>query len=72
MPAQPMARRSLLIWIAVGWLGFVLVPWYGLEDGITRTPLRYYLGDEAGPGLVQALLHGRWWLWPIALSLTAP
>ncbi|MBL8697316.1 MAG: iron ABC transporter permease [Alphaproteobacteria bacterium] len=65
-------RPALLLWLAVGWLGFVLVPWYGLEDGITRTPLRFYLGDEAGPGLIQAALHGRWWLWPLLLALAAP
>ena len=27
-------RRPLLFWLAVGWVGFVLVPWYGLEEGI--------------------------------------
>lgn len=63
---------STLLWLAVGWSGFVLLPWYGLEDGITRTPLRFYLGDEAGPGIVQAVLHGRWWLWPVAAALALP
>jgi iron(III) transport system permease protein len=62
----------VLIWLAVGWSGFALLPWYGLEDGITRTPLRFYLGDEAGPGLVQAAMHGRWWLWPVAAALALP
>jgi iron(III) transport system permease protein len=62
----------VLIWLAVGWSGFVLLPWYGLEDGLTQTPLRFYLGDEAGSGLVQASLHGRWWLWPVAAFLLLP
>ncbi|MBM3478934.1 MAG: iron ABC transporter permease [Alphaproteobacteria bacterium] len=67
-----MRHASVLIWLAAGWVGFALLPWYGLEDGITRTPVRSWLGDEAGTGLVQALLHGRWWLLPLAASLLAP
>ena len=23
----------LIFWIAVGWAGFLLLPWYGVEDG---------------------------------------
>ena len=67
-----MRHASVLIWLAAGWAGFALLPWYGLEDGITRTPVRYWLGDEAGTGLAQALLHGRWWLLPLAACLAAP
>jgi len=65
-------HASVLIWLAAGWAGFALLPWYGLEDGITRTPVRFWLGDEAGTGLVQALMHGRWWLLPLAACLAAP
>lgn len=67
-----MRHASVLIWLAAGWAGFALLPWYGLEDGITRTPVRFWFGDEAGTGLVQALLHGRWWLLPLAACLAAP
>ena len=67
-----MRHASVLIWLAAGWAGFALLPWYGLEDGIMRTPVRYWLGGEAGTGLAQALLHGRWWLLPLAASLAAP
>ena len=63
---------AILTWLGIGWIGFLLLPWYGLEDGITRTPLRYYLGDEAGPGLIQAALHAKWWLWPVAAALALP
>ena len=33
-----MRHASVLIWLAAGWAGFALLPWYGLEDGITRAP----------------------------------
>ncbi len=63
---------TIPLWLAVGWIGFVFLPWYGLEDGLTRTAISAYLGSEAGPGLVQAAAHGRWWLWPLAAALAAP
>ena len=63
---------TIPLWLAVGWIGFVILPWYGLEDGLTHTPIASYLGSEAGSGLVQTSLHGRWWLWPLALALAAP
>lgn len=65
-------RPTVPLWLAVGWLGFAIVPWYGLEDGLTRTPISAYLGNEAAPGFLQALSHGRWWLWPLAAALAAP
>ena len=67
-----MRHASVLIWLVAGWVGYALLPWYGLEDGIMRTPVRSWLGDEAGTGLVQAVLHGRWWLLPLAAGLAAP
>ena len=51
-----MRHASVLIWLVAGWVGYALLPWYGLEDGIMRTPVRSWLGDEAGTGLVQAAL----------------
>ncbi len=63
---------AIPLWLAVGCLGFVLVPWYGLEDGILRTPLSDYLRSDAAPGLLQATQFGRWWLWPLAAALLAP
>jgi iron(III) transport system permease protein len=65
-------QLTIPLWIAVGCIGFVLVPWYGLEDGILRTPLSDYLRSDAAPGLLQALNFGRWWLLPLAVALLAP
>jgi iron(III) transport system permease protein len=65
-------QLTIPLWLAVGCIGFVLVPWYGLEDGILRTPVSDYLRSDAAPGLLQALNFGRWWLWPLAVALAAP
>ena len=38
---------TLVLWLAVGWVGFCLVPWYGIEDGFLTTQQRiFYI---AGP-----------------------
>ena len=28
-------RRPLLFWLAVGWAGFAVLPWYGLDEAFT-------------------------------------
>ena len=27
-------RRGLLLWLIVGWVGWAVLPWYALEDGL--------------------------------------
>ncbi|HEV8676577.1 MAG TPA: iron ABC transporter permease [Methylomirabilota bacterium] len=49
--------RTAAGWLALGWLGFAALPWYGLPSG---------------PALWEALAHGRPWLLPIALPLALP
>src|ERR1700722_16142690 len=46
-------RRALIVWLAIAWAGVLVVPWYGLDDGVSRP----------------ALLAGHAWLWPLAASL---
>ncbi len=50
------------LWLLLGAVGLVLLPWYGLE-----TPAASVLGlrAEAAP----ALFAGRWWLWPLVVPL---
>ena len=24
---------TVMLWLAVGWIGFAVLPWYGVEDG---------------------------------------
>ena len=58
----------------MGWGGFAVLPWYAIEDGFWSFVwlLDYPLEADAAPGLLQILLHGRWWLAPIVLALAAP
>ena len=28
-------KRALLVWLVIGWAGVLVVPWYGLDDGIS-------------------------------------
>ncbi len=67
--------RTILIWLAVGMAGYVVLPWYVIEDGfwsflwlVDGWPLD---GDYA-PGILQSTLHGKLWLAPVAVPLLAP
>jgi iron(III) transport system permease protein len=55
--------RATLIWVALGWIGYAVLPWYGF-DGASFNPF-------SGPGAsgLAAGLSGRWWLLPPALPL---
>jgi iron(III) transport system permease protein len=65
-------RRTLLAWLALGAVGFLLVPWYALQDTVLGVAwIRDITGKNSAPGLLQATLHGRWWLLPIGVSLAA-
>lgn len=67
-------NRPAAFWLAVGWGGFALLPWYGVEDGFWSFAWlsEYPPGADNAPGLLQVLLVGRWWLAPLALPLAAP
>lgn len=57
------SRHILLILVAAG-LGFVALPWYGIAQGFWSLAwLRALMESANAPGLMQALLHGRSWLW---------
>jgi iron(III) transport system permease protein len=66
------SRSAGMFWIAVGFAGFALVPWYAdarsyglpswLIDGIA---------EEAAPAWLHAWSYGRAWLWPIGAILAA-
>ena len=62
--------RSALAWLALGWIGFLILPWYGIEGGIDLAAFFHY--PEGASGLVQGLIFGRWWLLPLLVPLTLP
>src|SRR5437879_5890516 len=47
--------RAVKIWLALGWIGFAVLPWY--------------LADSSGSGLMLGIAGGRPWLLPLALPL---
>ena len=61
------------MWLALGAAGFFLLPWYAVEDGFFGFEWRfdYPTGIASAPAIVQAISHGRWWLWPLLLPLAA-
>ena len=65
-------RRALILWLVVGAVGFLAVPWYALQDSILGVAwLKDFAGKDSAPAIVQALRHGRVWLLPIGLVLAA-
>lgn len=62
------------IWLACGVAGFALFPWYAVEDGFFSFEWRFGfpLAAESAPAVLQAALHGKAWLWPLAVPLLAP
>ena len=63
-------RRAVLGWTLVAAFAFVALPWYLPQNLGLVASLRGVLGDaDAAGGLVQALRHGRPWLWALPVSL---
>ena len=59
-------RGSIAVWLAVGAAGFLLLPWYALQDSVFLLGWVPHFGSkEAAPAWLQASLHGRIWLWPL-------
>ncbi|HET8726905.1 MAG TPA: iron ABC transporter permease, partial [Alphaproteobacteria bacterium] len=60
-------NRIVAAWTAVGWAGFLLLPWYATGfgpwlDGVASA-------GPGAPGLVQGAFGGRPWLLPLVLPL---
>ena len=73
---QRKAQRALLAWLALGLAAFALLPWYFPQNlTLARSLAGAFGGSDTASGLVQALRHGRPWLWGglagLALSIVA-
>ncbi|MCH8183039.1 MAG: iron ABC transporter permease [Proteobacteria bacterium] len=68
-------NRSLQLWLAFGWIGFALLPWYVADRGFWSFG---WLGSgapfssDAGSALFLGLLHEPTWLLFLAVPLLAP
>lgn len=59
-------------WLALGWLGAVLLPWYMIDAGFFAFGwLGAYPSPESGPAVWQIVTQDRWWLAPALLPLAA-
>lgn len=66
---------TVILWMAVGWLGFAVLPWFGVEDGffgLSWLLKGYPLDSELAPALVLNLKGEKLWLAPLGLLLAAP
>jgi iron(III) transport system permease protein len=56
-------NHALRLWLLVGFLAYLALPWYAIQDTAWYSVLPQILGGpETANGLYQALLHGRAWL----------
>ncbi len=65
-------NRNLAVWLGLGWVGFLALPWYAADGGfwtfawlVSGAPV----AADFGSALFQGLLHGRGWLLLTALPL---
>ncbi len=56
-------NQAVRLWLVVGLLAYVALPWYAIQDTAWYSVLPKVLGGpETASGVVQALVHGRKWL----------
>jgi len=70
-----MVNRTLALWLAAGWIGFLVLPWYGIEYGFWNFEWLfegYPLDSDSAPALLQIFPGGKPWLAPLLLALAAP
>lgn len=56
-------NQAIRLWIALGLLAYLLLPWYAIQDTAWYSVLpQIFAGPETANGLVQTVVHGRVWL----------
>ncbi len=70
-----MAHPVLIFWIVVGWVGFFVLPWYGIEDGFFRIGWLtegFPFDQDTAPAAFLTAQGMKMWLVPLILPLVAP
>ena len=73
-PAGPLPP-AVILWMAVGWAGFAILPWYGLDDGFWGfgwLAAGYPVDGQVAPALFLILQGEKLWLAPFGVLLAAP
>ncbi|EPX77776.1 ABC transporter permease [Litoreibacter arenae] len=66
------SHPALIFWIIAGWVGFLLLPWYGVEDGILSFEWLfdgYPFDDDYAPAAFLIGQGEKLWLAPLVLPL---
>lgn len=65
----------MILWIIVGWVGYCLLPWYGIEDGFFSFGWvfdGYPLDSDYAPAAFLLLQGEKLWLSPVLILLAFP
>ncbi len=65
----------LIFWIIIGWAGFTVLPWYGIDGGFFRFEWLfegYPTDTDFAPAAVLLAMGQKLWLAPLVLPLLAP
>lgn len=68
-------NRTVALWLAVGWVGYLILPWYAIEDGFWGMDWifdGYPFDTDYAPAFIQSYEGGKVWLAPLLLFLTLP
>jgi iron(III) transport system permease protein len=68
------AHPTLIFWIVVGWVGFFILPWYGIEDGFFAFGWLfdgYPTDSDYAPAAMLVAQSKKLWLAPLVAPLVA-
>ncbi|MDE2675767.1 MAG: iron ABC transporter permease [Paracoccaceae bacterium] len=68
-------RPVLILWIIVGWVGYCLLPWYGIEDGFFSFGWvfdGYPMDSDYAPAAFLLVQGEKLWLSPVLILLAFP
>ncbi len=74
LTSEKTTHPVLVFWIIAGWVGFALLPWFGIEDFFTFEWLvdGYPFDEDYAPAAFLIAQGEKLWLAPLILALLAP